>query len=242
MDEKSGVAYNVGMSFSTRRLLIAIAFLSIGFGVASGLQYHTLIQVVIVVVTLFGSLAFLLPYTRLPILVFSPFLLLFAGYAGFALQRWDPIYIAEFNAIRSRLEQIPGVVIKDSWYNEDIILEDPWFRLRINNSLVANLHFWDGNEWLGLFEKIEGVHLLDQTRYINGKCYSRNISVDALRENGIEVRTLQDCLQQLDKIVECANTVGTEVEPENLSQWACIEPLQGLPQNATPTASHSSAK
>ena len=102
---------------------------------------------------------------------------------------FPPFYYQEFNAVQKRLGNIDGLQIRDSWQHKDIRLEDCGFDVSIDDR-NASLAFTDHQDWVALFEKIDGIRIP-----VDG--HQRLVTCKQMKSAGIKIDGLSDVLENL---------------------------------------------
>lgn len=138
------------------------------------------------------------------------------------------LYYAEYNAVVSRLEEIPGLTIVSSWQHEDVTLEDCGFTLQMEDA-VASFVFWDRQDWRGLFNSIDGIRF----QHAGG---TRFVSCRELQDAGIPVGDLAELLIQLPEVLRYCTDRGAAdpaadedaEQVEDQRKWVTMRPPREL--------------
>ena len=138
---------------------------------------------------------------------------------------FPPFYYSEYNAVRERLESIPGLTITSTWKHEDVILEDCGFDVAQANA-KASITFFDDQDWKGLFRRIDGI--------IYGPAGQQKfVSRSDLESAGFEIDGLADLLQELRAVQQFCETaqdpsldrnVMHNQDPSQFRHWIRIGP------------------
>ena len=119
---------------------------------------------------------------------------------------FPPFYYEQYNTVKSRLEAVDGLKIRDTWQHEDMVLEDCGFEINVDGQ-NASLIFVDQQDWVALFNKIDGIR-------IPANDHQRVVTCEQLKSAGIEIDGLTDVLSNLESVVEfCSNQTETTVVP-----------------------------
>jgi hypothetical protein len=120
---------------------------------------------------------------------------------------FPPFYYQEFNAVRNSLDYIEGLRIHDSWQHKDIRLEDCGFDVSIDDQ-NASLTFTDHQDWVALFEKIDGIRIP-----MDG--HQRLVTCKQMKSEGLEIDGLADVLQNLGSVIEfCSDQANPILVPD----------------------------
>lgn len=120
---------------------------------------------------------------------------------------FPPFYYQEFNALRNRLDNIDGLRIRDSWQHKDIVLEDCGFDVSIDDR-NASLTFTDHQDWVALFEKIDGIRIP-----VDG--HQRLVTCKQMKSAGIKIDGLSDILENLGSVIEfCSDQKNPILVPD----------------------------
>ena len=95
---------------------------------------------------------------------------------------FPPFYYQEFNAVQKRLGNIDGLRIHDSWQHKDIVLEDCGFDVSIDDR-NASLTFTDHQDWVALFENIDGIRIP-----VDG--HQRLVTCEQMKSAGIKIDSI----------------------------------------------------
>ena len=107
---------------------------------------------------------------------------------------FPPFYYAQFNDVRARLHEIEGLKIKDFWQHKDMRLEDCGFDVEIGGRQVS-LTFSDHQDWVALFDKMDGVRLPRDG-------HQRLVTCEQMNSVGIKIDGLSDILENLGSVIE----------------------------------------
>jgi len=119
---------------------------------------------------------------------------------------FPPFYYEQYNTVKSRLEAVDGLKIRDTWQHEDMVLEDCGFEINVDGQ-NASLIFVDQQDWVALFNKIDGIRILAND-------HQRVVTCEQLKSAGIEIDGLTDVLSNLESVMEfCSNQTETTVVP-----------------------------
>ena len=119
---------------------------------------------------------------------------------------FPPFYYEQYNTVKSRLEAVDGLKIRDTWQHEDMVLEDCGFEINVDGQ-NASLIFVDQQDWVALFNKIDGIR-------IPANDHQRVVACEQLKSAGIEIDGLTDVLSNLESVMEfCSNQTETTVVP-----------------------------
>ena len=137
--------------------------------------------------------------------------ILFAGVALALLYpirgMFPPLYYAQYNSVKDKLEAIEGLQIKDSWQHEDIRLEDCGFAVEIDDR-NASLAFTDHQDWVALFDKIDGIRIP-----VDG--HQRLVTCEQMNSVGIKIDGLSDILVNLGSVIEfCSDQKNPLLVPD----------------------------
>lgn len=128
-------------------------------------------------------------------------LLISVAFVGLALATlypirgmFPPFYYQEFNAVQKRLGNIGGLRIRDSWQHKDVRLEDCGFDVEIGGRQVS-LTFSDHQDWVALFDKMDGVRLPRDG-------HQRLVTCEQMNSAGIKIDGLSDILENLGFVIE----------------------------------------
>jgi hypothetical protein len=113
----------------------------------------------------------------------------------------DLDYYHHFRVIGGKLRSLPGVTIVGSWKHEDITLEDFGYAVRVRNCPPVSVNFYEGNEWHGLFERIDGI-------VVRTGDYDRPykvLSVPILKAKGLAVENLPNVIANLEAVLNVAD-------------------------------------
>ena len=120
---------------------------------------------------------------------------------------FPPFYYAQYNAVKDRLETIEGLRIRDSWQHKDIRLEDCGFDVSIDDQ-NASLTFTDHQDWVALFEKIDGIRIP-----VDG--HQRLVTREQMNSAGIKIDGLRDILENLGLVIEfCLDQANPVLVPD----------------------------
>ena len=120
---------------------------------------------------------------------------------------FPPFYYQEFNAVRNRLNNIDGLRIRDSWQHKDIVLEDCGFDVSIDDR-NASLTFTDHQDWVALFDKIDGIRIP-----VDG--HQRLVTCEQMNSAGIKIDGLRDILENLGLVIEfCSDQANPVLVPD----------------------------
>ena len=120
---------------------------------------------------------------------------------------FPPFYYQEFNAVRNRLDDIEGLRIHDSWQHKDIRLEDCGFDVVIDDR-SASLTFTDHQDWVALFDKIDGIRIP-----VDG--HQRLVTCEQMKSVGIKIDGLSDILVNLGLVIEfCSDQANPVLVPD----------------------------
>ena len=120
---------------------------------------------------------------------------------------FPPFYYQEFNAVKDRLEKIDGLRIRDSWQHKDIRLEDCGFDVSIDNQ-NASLAFTDHQDWVALFDKIDGIRIP-----VDG--HQRLVTCKQMKSAGIKIDDLREILENLGAVIEfCSDQKNPILVPD----------------------------
>jgi hypothetical protein len=141
-------------------------------------------------------------------------LLITIAFVGLALATLYPIrgmfptfYYQEFNAVQKRLGNIDGLRIRDSWQHKDMRLEDCGFDVSIDDR-NASLTFTDHQDWVALFEKIDGIRIP-----VDG--HQRLVTREQMNSAGIKIDGLRDILENLGLVIEfCLDQANPVLVPD----------------------------
>jgi len=142
---------------------------------------------------------------------YFPITVAFVGLALAALYpvrgMFPPFYYQEFNAVRNRLDDIEGLRIRDSWQHKDIRLEDCGFKIEIDDR-NASLTFIDHQDWVALFDKIDGIRIP-----VDG--HQRLVTCEQMNSAGMKIDGLSDILENLDSVIEfCSDQKNPVLVPD----------------------------
>ena len=141
-------------------------------------------------------------------------LLITVAFVGLALATLYPIrgmflpfYYQEFNAVQNRLDNIDGLRIRDSWQHKDIVLEDCGFDVSIDDR-NASLTFTDHQDWVALFEKIDGIRIP-----VDG--HLRLVTREQMNSASMKIDGLSDILENLGAVIEfCSDQKNAILVPD----------------------------
>lgn len=141
-------------------------------------------------------------------------LLITVAFVGLALATlypirgmFPPFYYQELNAVQNRLDHIDGLRIRDSWQHKDIRLEDCGFDVSIDDR-NASLAFTDHQDWVALFDKIDGIRIP-----VNG--HQRLVTCKQMKSAGIKIDGLRDILENLGAVIEfCSDQKNAILVPD----------------------------
>ena len=120
---------------------------------------------------------------------------------------FPPFYYQEFNAVRNKLVNIDGLQIRDSWQHKDIVLEDCGFDVSIHDR-NASLAFTDHQDWVALFDKIDGIRIP-----VDG--HQRLVTCEQMKSAGIKINGLSDILENLGAVIEfCSDQANPVLVPD----------------------------
>ena len=120
---------------------------------------------------------------------------------------FPPFYYQEFNAVQKRLGNIDGLQIRDSWQHKDIVLEDCGFDVSIHDR-NASLTFIDHQDWVALFENIDGIRIP-----VDG--HQRLVTCEQMKSAGIKIDGLSDILVNLGSVIEfCSDQKNPILVPD----------------------------
>ena len=120
---------------------------------------------------------------------------------------FPPLYYAQYNAVEDRLETIEGLQIRDSWQHEDIRLEDCGFDVSIDGR-NASLTFTDHQDWVALFDKIDGIRIPMDS-------HQRLVTCKQMKSAGIKIDGLSDILENLGSVIEfCSDQKNPVLVPD----------------------------
>ena len=120
---------------------------------------------------------------------------------------FPPFYYQEFNAVQKRLGNIDGLQIRDSWQHKDIVLEDCGFDVSIDDR-NASLTFIDHQDWVALFENIDGIRIP-----VDG--HQRLVTCEQMKSAGIKIDGLSDILVNLGSVIEfCSDQKNPILVPD----------------------------
>ena len=120
---------------------------------------------------------------------------------------FPPFYYQEFNAVQKRLGNIDGLQIRDSWQHKDIVLEDCGFDVSIHDR-NASLTFTDHQDWVALFENIDGIRIP-----VDG--HQRLVTCEQMKSAGIKIDGLSDILVNLGSVIEfCSDQKNPILVPD----------------------------
>jgi hypothetical protein len=141
-------------------------------------------------------------------------LLITIAFVGLALaalypirSMFPPFYYEEFNAVQNRLETIEGLQIRDSWQHKDIRLEDCGFDVSIDDR-NASLAFTDHQDWVALFENIDGIRIP-----VDG--HQRLVTCKQMNSASMKIDGLSDILENLGSVIEfCSDQANPVLVPD----------------------------
>ena len=143
-------------------------------------------------------------------------ILITIAFVGLALATLYPIrgmfppfyYAQEFNAVQDRgWSNIDGLQIRDSWQHEDIRLEDCGFDVVIDDR-NASLTFTDHQDWVALFDNIDGIRIP-----VDG--HQRLVTCEQMNSAGIKIDGLSDILVNLGAVIEfCSDQKNPILVPD----------------------------
>ena len=120
---------------------------------------------------------------------------------------FPPLYYAQYNAVEDRLETIEGLQIRDSWQHEDIRLEDCGFDVSIDGR-NASLTFTDHQDWVALFDKMDGIRIPMDS-------HQRLVTCEQMNSAGLEIDGLSDILENLAAVIEfCSDQANPDLVPD----------------------------
>lgn len=120
---------------------------------------------------------------------------------------FPPFYYQEFKAVQKRLDNIEGLQIRDSWQHKDIVLEDCGFDVSIDDR-NASLAFTDHQDWVALFDKIDGIRIP-----VDG--HQRLVTCKQMKSAGIKIDGLSDILENLGSVIEfCSDQKNPLLVPD----------------------------
>ena len=120
---------------------------------------------------------------------------------------FPPLYYAQYNAVQDRLETIEGLQIRDFWQHKDIVLEDCGFDVSIDDR-NASLTFTDHQDWVGLFDKMDGIRIP-----VDG--HQRLATCEQMNSAGIKIDGLSDILVNLGAVIEfCSDQKNPILVPD----------------------------
>ena len=111
---------------------------------------------------------------------------------------FPPFYYAEFRAVERRLAQVPNLEIVSSWQHKDMTLEDCGFVVKVASCGPVHLSFHDSQDWVGLFDEIQGIVFRNPTDRQQKLWVSRQ----QLRHAGLKIDGLTDVLHNLDEVLK----------------------------------------
>ena len=120
---------------------------------------------------------------------------------------FPPLYYTQYNAVQDRLETIEGLQIRDFWQHKDIVLEDCGFDVSIDDR-NASLTFTDHQDWVGLFDKMDGIRIP-----VDG--HQRLVACEQMNSAGLEIDGLSDILENLGSVIEfCSDQKNPVLMPD----------------------------
>jgi len=120
---------------------------------------------------------------------------------------FPPFYYEQYNTVKDRLETIEGLRIRDSWQHKDIRLEDCGFDVSIDDR-NASLTFTDHQDWVALFEKMDGIRIP-----VDG--HQRLVSCEQMNSAGLKIDGLSDVLENLGSVIEfCLDQKNPALVPD----------------------------
>ena len=120
---------------------------------------------------------------------------------------FPPFYYEQYNTVKDRLETIEGLRIRDSWQHKDIRLEDCGFDVSIDDR-NASLTFTDHQDWVALFEKMDGIRIP-----VVG--HQRLVSCEQMNSAGLKIDGLSDVLENLGSVIEfCLDQKNPALVPD----------------------------
>ena len=120
---------------------------------------------------------------------------------------FPPFYYEQYNTVKDRLETIEGLRIRDSWQHKDIVLEDCGFEVSIDDQ-NASLTFTDHQDWVALFDKIDGIRIP-----VDG--HQRLVTREQMNSAGLEIDGLSDILENLGSVIEfCSDQANPVLVPD----------------------------
>jgi hypothetical protein len=127
------------------------------------------------------------------------------------LSQVPAIYYGKFRAIERKLSNQHGVKVVKTWKHEDIDLEDCGFTLQVRSCPLVGIDFYDGRDWLGQFERIDGVAVCP----VDGSLAIKLISTESLTEHGLSVHNIPELLSQLEGVLALADAIAAN------GTWPC---------------------
>lgn len=137
-------------------------------------------------------------------LIFSSLILLIV-LAIFFVPLFPPIYYADYNNIRSRIEKIPNIEIVDVWMNEDLTLEDFSFTLQKPSCppVTITFHQLHSSRWRANFQSFEGVILF---KIGDSGWEEKQISQQELLDANLPIKNINDVLEHLEPLLAYFDT------------------------------------
>jgi hypothetical protein len=128
------------------------------------------------------------------------FLLIGLLLGPFYISLLPPIYYADYNNIRARIEKIPNVEIVDVWMNKDITLEDFSFKLQKPScpAVALTFHQLHDSRWRYNFQSIDGVILFKTGDKQREK---KQLSRQELLDANLPINNLNDVIEHLEPLL-----------------------------------------
>jgi hypothetical protein len=116
------------------------------------------------------------------------------------ISQFPPIYYADYNTIRARIEKIPYVEIINVWMNENISLEDFSFTLQKPSCppVALTFHQLHGARWRYNFQSIDGVILFKTGDKQREK---KQLSRQELLDANLPINNLNDVIEHLEPLL-----------------------------------------
>ena len=136
---------------------------------------------------------------------------------------FPPFYFAEYKATKQRLKEVPNLRMLDDWQHHDLTLEDCGFTVSVGGSQPVLIDFYDDEDWSKRFHQLDGLVLRRpwEKQVVQGEVLY--ISQRELATIGVELNSLSDFLENIDKIVTLAKGLPTIKEkPRPSGEWCYV--------------------
>jgi hypothetical protein len=139
---------------------------------------------------------------RFGILVGAAILTPLLAFGAILATQVPAVYYADFRWLERKLSEQPGVRVVRSHKHEDVLLEDCAFTLKVRACPPVRVDFYDGRDWRGLFERIDGVAVCPA----DGS--ARLIRAERLAELGLPVHDLPGLLAHLEGVLAASDRMA----------------------------------